>query len=68
MSTQHTPGQSLDAVGERLVRLSRLARLERKEFGGVSTRTQRLIVEALAAAKAVCVVDDARAKATGSTQ
>lgn len=57
----HTPGRSLDAAAKRLVNLRRLARLERKELGAVSARTRSLIVEALAAAEAVCVVDDARA-------
>lgn len=70
MSAQHTPGQSLDGAAKRLVGLRRLARLERKELGTVSAGTLRRIAEAIAAAEAVCVVDDARAAiaaATGST-
>ena len=59
--SKHTPGRTLDEAANRLVNLRRIARLERKEFGAVSRSTQRRISEAIAAAEAVCVVDDARA-------
>lgn len=60
-----TPGRTLDETANRLVNLRKLARLERKEFGVVSAGVQRKIAEALAAAEAVCIVDDAR---TASSQ
>ena len=61
MSAQHTPGLTVDEAAKRLVSLRKLARLERKELGRISASTARKISEAIAAAEAVCVVDDARA-------
>lgn len=62
----HTPGQSFDDVGRRLIALQKLARLEKKEFGAISARTAQRIREAIAEGQAVIVVDDIFAKATGS--
>jgi hypothetical protein len=60
MSGQHTPGRTIEAAAKRLLTLRRLARIEQKEFGAVSDGTRSKIVSALAAAEAVCIVDDAR--------
>jgi hypothetical protein len=60
MSGQHTPGQTIEAAAKRLLTLRGLARLEQHEFGAVSSRTLRAIESAIAAAEAVCIVDDAR--------
>ena len=60
-AAKHTPGLSLDDAAKRLVSLRKLARMERKELGKVSAETSFKIGEAIAAAQAVFVVDDARA-------
>lgn len=67
MSSQHTPGRTVDDCAKRLIDLRRLARLERKEFGSASVRTQRLIVEAIAQTEVVVAIEDI-AKATRSAQ
>jgi hypothetical protein len=56
----HTPGQTMADAAEKLLTLRRIARMERKAFGAVSTGTQAKIAAAIAAAEAVCIVDDAR--------
>jgi hypothetical protein len=66
MSAQHTPGKSFDDVGRRLISLQKLARLEKKEFGGISERTTRCIRDAIAEGQAVIIVDDILSKAAGS--
>ena len=65
--SKHTPGLTLDEAAKRLVSLRKLARLERKELGRISARTARKINESIAAAEAVCVVDDARAAIRAAT-
>lgn len=67
MNDKHTPGHTFDEAAKRLLSLRKLARLERKELGLVSADTMDKINEALAAAEAVCVVDDARAAILGAT-
>lgn len=64
---KQTPGLTLDAAAKRLRTLRRLAHLERKELGAVSPRTLRAIESAIAAAEAVCIVDDARSPVTKLT-
>jgi hypothetical protein len=71
MSAQHTPGREGHAIADHLVALRKAARAERKVHGRVLPATERRIQDAMAAALAYLVCDDAReraaiAKATGS--
>lgn len=58
---------SIKEAGRQLVSLRRLGRLEKKVHGFVSARTQQMISEALAAAEALLVVEDARAASRSKT-
>jgi hypothetical protein len=74
VSAQHTPGRTFDQIGRDLTGVRKLARLEKKELGGVTPKTAARARALLLESEAVCAIDDAItagqlaaiAKATGS--
>ena len=57
MSAQHTPGRTLDQIGRDLTAIRKLARLEKKDLGGITPRTARRWREFLAEADAICAIE-----------
>lgn len=74
MSAQHTPGRTFDQIGRDLTEVRKLARLEKKQLGGVTPKTTARAKALFLESEALCAIDDAItagqlaaiAKATGS--
>jgi hypothetical protein len=58
-NTQHTPGRTFEQIGRDLTAIRKLARLEKKELGGVTPKTAARARALFLESEAVCAIDDA---------